>query len=347
MLYVTTRIKQDAFTAGRALSENRGPRGGFYVPLHLEALDPKQVKALGEKSFSQNAADVINLLFHTTLDTWALEFAIGRYPVKLASLGSRETVAESWHNPQWRFERLARGVEKAIRQSDQISVIPSDWLLIASRMAVLFGVFGELIRNGTAGPEEPVDVVVPSGNFAAPMAAWYARSMGLPIGNIVCCCNENAGVWNLLHKGELRTDTVAVQTTTPLCDYAVAPDLERLIFGKLGLEMAVAFSETCRRGGTFYLEPNQHQTLREGMHACVVSQRRLESAIPNLYKTSGYVADPYTALCYSGLMDYRSKTGESRHSLILSEESPVHTLSYLAGCMGVSPMELKKRMSNS
>ena len=111
MLYVTTRVKQDAFTANRALSESRGPEGGFFLPMCLPKFDEKQIKELGEKSFSRNMADVINLFFNTELDSWALEFAIGRYPVKLVRLGSKTILAQTWHNPQWRFERLVMGVE--------------------------------------------------------------------------------------------------------------------------------------------------------------------------------------------------------------------------------------------
>ena len=221
MLYVTTRVNQDAYTAGRALSENRGPEGGFFVPMRMPHFEAYQIAELSEKSFSQNAADVLNLLFGTKLDGWAVEFGIGRYPVKLVPLNGKVAVAELWHNPVWRFERLACGIEKAIRQSDQISKPPSDWLMIASRIAVLVGIFGQLMQNGTVGKNQPVDVAVSSGDLSALMAIWYARSWGLPIGNIVCCCNENTELWNLFHKGELRTDAVAVCTHTPQCDYTV------------------------------------------------------------------------------------------------------------------------------
>ena len=34
------------------------------------------------------------------------------------------SLAESWHNPLWRFDRLVSGVEKAIRQSDGSLLTP-------------------------------------------------------------------------------------------------------------------------------------------------------------------------------------------------------------------------------
>ena len=147
------------------MSEDRSPDGGFFAPMTLPRFDRQQIKALADKSFSQNAADIINLLFSTQLDSWAVEFSIGRYPVKLIPIGSRETVAETWHNPVWKFERLAKGIEKAIRQSDDVREMPSDWLMIAARIAVLFGIIGELMKQGRVSIAEPIDVALPCGDF--------------------------------------------------------------------------------------------------------------------------------------------------------------------------------------
>ena len=341
MLYVTTRTKNDTYTAAHALSEDRAPDGGFYVPLQLPKFDQSELAQLGKKSFSRNVADVINLFFGTKLDSWSLEFAVGRYPVKLTSLTGREIVAETWHNPAWKFERMARGIEKAILHSDQIGPVPSDWLMVVSRIAVLFGIFGELAAADT---EVPIDLAIPNGDFSGPMAAWYARQMGLPIANILCCCNDNNGAWRLLHKGELRTDGAPIPTPVPGSDHVVPKDLERLIFGTLGLKAVSDFLETWEQGNIYYLEPQQQTTLRKGLYAPVTGLRRLESAVCNLFQNWKYLPDPGTALCYSGILDYRSVTGESRKVLIISEESPGFSLDYLCKCLGLSPWELKRRM---
>lgn len=347
MLYLTTGRDRDAYTPYRALADDRGPDGGLYRPMTLPKLDKKQVKELGEKTFSQNVADVVNYFFATELDSWAIEFAIGRYPVKTLSVSGRATIAETWHNPTWRFERLARGVEKAIKQSDEISPVPSDWLMIASRIAVLFGLFGELLHEGTVSYDEPMDVVVPCGNFAPVMACWYAKQWGLPIATILVCCNENAAAWNLLHKGELRTDMTLVNTDTPSCDYVVPEDLERLIHANLGIREKERFLDCCTNKENYYLEKEQYEKLREGISVTVVSGRRMESTIKTLFLTDGYICDPYTALCYSGLIDYRSRTGERRNALILSEESPAFSLGTVSRSLGVSPAEVKKRIDRS
>lgn len=346
MLYLTTRTPNETYTAARALSEDRSPDGGFYVPLRLPLYHEKSLKQLAQKSFSQNVADVVNLFFSTQLDSWAIEFAIGRYPVRLISLGSREMVAESWHNPVWRFDRLVRGVEKAVRQSDDVCDVPTDWVTIVSRIAVLFGIFGELLCQGKIHYGDSIDVAVPCGDFSGPMAVWYAKQMGLPVSTVLCCCNDNDGAWSLLHKGQIRTDTAVIPTQTPLCDRMAPSGLERLIFASLGTRAACEFASVCTVGGIYYLEPEQQKKLRNGIHAVVTGKRRMESAVRSLYNSCGYVADPYTALCYSGMLDYRSVTGEGRMVLILSEESPIHSFQFLSECMGIAPPELKKRLND-
>lgn len=342
MLYVTTRDPRDAYTANRALSENRCPEGGFFAPLRLPHFDAGQIAHLAEKSFSQNVADVLNLFFGAKLDGWTVEFHIGRYPVRTVALHSKVTVAEMWHNPAYRFERLVCGVFKAISQSDQASPAPADWLLIASRIAVLFGLFGQFLRDGSLTKGQHMDISVPSGDFSALMAAWYARAMGLPVGTIVCCTNENDSLWNLLHKGELRTDAVAPRTHTPECDYTVPSDLERLIFGVFGQSETERFCNVCRTGGTYCLEPEQTQQLRDGIYVSVVSGKKMASTIPNLYRTTGFLADPCSALAYSGLIDYRAATGESRPALILAEQSPAFSAKFVADCLNITPAELKQ-----
>lgn len=344
MLYVTTRSREESYTASRTLSEDRAPDGGYFVPMKMPFFDRSQIKALGTKSFSQNVAEILNLLFQTQLDSWAVDFGIGRHPVRLVPVSGRAVIAETWHNPSWHFDRLAKSVEKMIRQSDQVSPVPTDWLKIGSRIAVLFGIFGELMGKGEAGVDNSLDVVVPVGDFSGPMAAWYAKSWGLPIGNVLCCCNENAGCWNFIHKGEIRCDAPVVETTTPICDHTVPEGLERLISQTLGYRENERFIYTCCEGGLYYLEPTQLQRMQDGLHASVVGRQRLEWAILNLYRTDGFLSDPYTALCYSGLMDYRARTGQTRPALILSEESPLYSLRYLAKAMGLRPEELKNRL---
>ena len=232
--------------------------------------------------------------------------------------------------------------------SEKLSAGPEsvrgDWAGIGVRIAVLFGVFGELMRDGIAGPEKKVDISVVSGDFSGPISAWYAREWGLPIGNIVCACNENGSIWDLFHHGQLRTDQVAVETSTPEADIVLPAGLERLIHGCGGLTEVEKYLDVCRRGGVYSPEERVFARLRRGMYVSVVSGERVRSTIPSVYGTSAHLLSPYGALAYAGLLDYRAGTGESRYALVLEEKSPGCDMDTVAEALGISREELTRHM---
>lgn len=346
MLYVTTRNHKDAYTANRALCEMRGPDGGVYVPFRAPKLSDADIDALDDKSFNTRVADTINLLFNTQLSCWDVDFCVGRRPVRLSAMSHRIVFGECWHNPEWDISYMVRGLANKTRAKGSADDL-GDWPQIGVRIAILFGIFGELQRAGIASRETPVDVSVLSGDFAAPMAAWYARAWGLPIGNIVCCCNENHSLWELLHHGELRTGNVAVRTSIPDADVALPTSLERLVHACGGYAETYKYVNVCRRGGVYRPNDVILSRLRGGVDVSVVSAARMNSAIINVYRTHQYLMGPYTALCYTGLLDYRARTGESRYSLILSEKSPSRDIQTVAAAMGISETELQKEIDKN
>lgn len=342
MLYVTTRSNRDAYTAQRALCENRAPDGGLYLPFRMPRFTPEDIGALSEKPFSARVADILNLLFNTRLSGYDVEFCVGRYPVRLAPMSHRILMGESWHNPEGTFSHMTRSLAGRIRADGTPQA--GDWTQIGIRIAVLFGIFGDLIREGIAGNGQSVDISVVSGDFSAPMSAWYARAWGLPIGNIVCCCNENNRVWELLHQGQLRTDGVSVTTATPEADVTLPVGLERLICACGGYPEALRYVDACRQGGVYCPNDGLLAEMRQGIGVSVVSGKRMESTIPSVYATNSYLLSPYSALAYAGLLDYRARTGESRWGLILAEKSPACDGRTVAGALGISLAELQSRL---
>lgn len=344
MLYVTTRSNQETYTAHHALTENRAPDGGFYVPLQFPKFDPEQIESLAKRPFNQCVAEIVNLLFGCRLTAFDLDFSIGRSSVRVTTLSHRILIGECWHNLSWDYEQFVRTVyQKVVPTGEE----PSEWFRIGLRISVLFGFFGKLMRKNVASFNNPVDLAVLSGDFSAPMAAWYARSMGLPIGNIIVCCNDNNNPWELLHHGEMRTNTVAIPTVTPAGDYAIPTGLERFVHACGGSREAERFVELCRAGRMYIPSDLTFEQMQQGMHASVVGQTRCLSAIPNVYRTHGEVLEPYAALVYSGLLDYRAGTGESKAAMILSDRGPGACPEIVAEAMAISLDGLHDILNNT
>lgn len=338
MLYATTRNKNDVHTAHKVIHFDCARDGGLFLPLSIPAYDNAQILALKDNTPAQNIAAILNGFFSCGLTALDIEFAIGRNPIQVCPIGNRTLAAEIWHNSHWQFDFFVQTLSDRMRR-EGTGEQPTNWLRIAVRIAVLFAIYGMTQQCAEAAP---VDMAVASGDFSTPIACWYARKMGLPIENIICGCNNNGSVWDLLHRGQLNTAAVAVKTTTPDADFVVPRDLERLIHGTLGQDEAVRFVDSCRAGSMYTVAEEAYDTLREGMFASVISDQRVCSVIMNQYRNSGYVLSPYAALAYGSLSDYRAKTGEGRTALLICERSAVRDDAYVASCMDISVPELEK-----
>ena len=330
MLYATTRNNLDTYTAQRVLQDRRAPDGGFFVPFRLPVFSEAEIAAFGERSFNKCVAEILNLLFQTR-----------RYAVRLETLNQRMIMAECWHNPQWEFRRLVKDLVDLVRQEDSVCD-SGDWAEIGVRIAVLFGIFGELMRHGMADSDKKVDISVVGGDFSAPISAWYARAMGLPIENIVCSCNENGNLWNFICHGQLKTDGVAISTCVPEADIAVPAGVERLIHACGGTAAVEQYLDALRQGKTYYAEDRFLQQLRQGIYVTVTSQQRILETIPNVYTTHDYILSLSSALNYIGLQDYRARTGECRNALILTEKSPRTDAAMVADALGFPMKTLEK-----
>jgi len=317
--YVTTRNNEITYSWLDALNEKCAPDGGLFVPSELPAFNDFQINGFAMKNPNQAIAEILNLFFGTELNRWDIDFHAGRYPVRLSGIVRRVTIAEMWHNCDWEFSRTVRELAALVRGSRDTALLVGTWFQVALRIGVLFGVFGELMRDGIAGSGNSVDICVPSGDGTALCAAWYAKRMGLPIGQIIICCNENNNLWSLIRQGELRLGLSPKETSTPDCDRLYPDALELLIHGCGGIPEAISFAACVQEGKTWRVSELTWDALRRDITVSVIWQQRVESTIPNIYKNSGYVFGPYSALCYAGLMDYRSQTGSSAHALILSE----------------------------
>ena len=117
--------------------------------------------------------------------------------------------------------------------------------------------------------------------------------------------------------------------------------LELLIHAKLEWDDAVEFVELAKSGGTYFLGPEEHRHFREGISAAVVGDKRVKLAIPNLYHTNGYILCPYSALVYTGLMDYRSRPGPRRAALMLTDYDPRESSDTVIRALAISDQELR------
>lgn len=335
MLYMTTRDDREVYTAQRVLESAVGPEGGKFLPYRHPKMSAETFQALAKKPFAGRIAWMLNHLFGCKCSLWDVEFAVGRSPVRLVSLGSRLYLAETWYNPGWDYAAMAASLARLLGVEK-----PTGWVSIALRASVLMGICTELCNLGVTNPA----ISVLSGDFSAPIGAFYARQWGAPIGEILCCCNENNEIWNLFSHGQMRTDGVSIPTILPQADVVVPPELERLVYEAGGCDEVERYLACCRRGAAYAPSVEVLSKLRRGMAVSVVSSERILQTISGVYRTHGHILDPAGALTYAGLMDYRAKTGRLGCGVILSDTSPRHSLEITVKALGMTPKELENRI---
>jgi len=146
-------------------------------------------------------------------------------------------------------------------------------------------------------PHRQVSFAVPTGNFGNVFAAWVARAMGLPVGQLVIGCNRN----DILHRF-LTTGTMTVEgvtpTISPSMDIQVSSNLERLLFelngrdGGLTAEQLQRFRTT----GTMTVEADQRRALDEVFTSARLDDDATRTVMADVHATTGLLVDPHTAV---------------------------------------------------
>ena len=345
MLYATTRGKHDVVTAYKTVHVDCYGDGGLFVPFRMPKIKEEELAVLAASSQNRIIADVLNLFFSSELTEWDIEYAVGRRPSRIATVSSRLMVLECWNNPTGDVGQIVQGISHRLR-GERDGGMPTNWLNMAVRIALLFAAYGSLVSSGKIRRNVPLDVAVTTGDFAAPMAAWYAKQMGLPIGKIICGCNANGSFWDLLNRGEFPTGDTVVKTATPEADFVVPRNLERLICAVFGVEENLRYLLKCSKGRPYFPPEDKMNDLCSGMFAAVCSDSRMASIVSGVYRTRGYILSPYAALAYGSLQDYRAITGENGPVLLVSERSPLCDGALVSRLVRIPEAELRQHLNN-
>lgn len=275
--------------------------------------------------FRQSAAccmaEILDLLLDMELSGADVELCMGKRQVRVTDLGQRTYLLECWHNPQGNFSSMVTSLLRVLVK-EHTEKVPGNWANILTQTAVLFAAVGALVKDGLAGPGREVDIAAVTGDLSGVMSAWYGRRWGLPIGTIVCGCNENNGFWELLHHGALHTDGIAVRTSVPDADVVVPSGLERLIYACGGHEAVKGYLDCLRAGRVYAPDKNLLDGIRQGMYAGVVSERRMNATVAGVQRNRGCIISPYDAISYASLQDWRAQGGAGKPCLILSRRAP-------------------------
>ncbi len=187
----------------------------------------------------------------------------------------------------------------AFRDSVQLSAVNSiNWARIMGQI-VYYVVAGVAL----GGPGRPVSFAVPTGNFGNVYAAYGAKKMGLPVGELVIGSNANDILTRYLDSGVMEIGTVA-PTLSPSMDIQVSSNFERLVFDLLGRDGGAvkAAMDGLRETGRLDMGPACWQQARAIFRGHRADDTATLQTIRQVYEQSGALIDPHTAVGVAAAM---------------------------------------------
>ncbi len=185
------------------------------------------------------------------------------------------------------------------------------------QICYVFSAHAQMVAAGEIALDEPLDVVVPSGNLGDIFAAYIAKQMGLPIAKLLVANNANDSSATFLNTGTFDvTQRKTAKTLSPAMDILRASNLERLLYfaagqdgGKLRL-----WQQTLASDGVFQIDANTLSRIQADFEGQSVTDDETRQTIAEAFAEYEFVLDPHTAVGLAALRksDVLQKSGNKK-----------------------------------
>ncbi len=160
---------------------------------------------------------------------------------------------------------------------------------------VVYYAYASLQVTSQTGAER-VRFAVPTGNFGDIFAGYVAARMGFPISKLILATNSNDILSRFFNTGEYRC-TGVVPTISPSMDIQVASNFERYLYYRLGEKGAAVAAIMAQFGktGVLAVPAAAPDPL---LVAGAADEAQTLATIGEVYRRTGYLLDPHTAVGY-------------------------------------------------
>ncbi len=171
--------------------------------------------------------------------------------------------------------------------------------------------------------KDPVNFVVPTGNFGNILAGYYAMKLGVPVHKLICASNSNKVLFDFFQTGEYDRNRAFVLTSSPSMDILISSNLERLIYHIAGddAQANAAFMKELTEEGRYHISDAMRGRLSD-FYGGWASEEETAEEIRTRYEKDRYVIDPHTAVASAVYGKYRKETGDTTQTVIVSTASP-------------------------
>ena len=214
-----------------------------------------------------------------------------------------------------------------------------NWGRLVPQIVYYISAYCDLLADGTIENGDPVNIVVPTGNFGNILAAYYARQMGVPVKTLVCASNANNVLTEFLHDGVYDRNRPFFTTTSPSMDILISSNLERLLFHLAGEDDARVrgWMAQLKETGRYEVEDDIKEKLQTLFAAGCCDDDATRATIAKTWR-DGYLCDTHTAVAVNVYESYAAKTGDKTPTVIASTANPYKfSKAVLAAVTGKAP----------
>ena len=233
------------------------------------------------------------------------------------------------------FDDAQTGVKKMFSNKELAKVMNDNGFQFSSANSINIGrlvpqvvyyvkAYADLLKQGALKAGEPMNVVVPTGNFGNILASYYAKQMGIPIGKFVCASNKNKVLFDFFETGKYDRNREFYVTTSPSMDILISSNLERMIYRIAGndAKQCAKFMASLTKDGEYVITDAMKAELSEFFGA-FGSEEETAVKIKEVYDKEGYVMDTHTAVAAVAYDKYKAATGDDKTpTVIASTASP-------------------------
>jgi len=206
---------------------------------------------------------------------------------------------------------------------------------LVPQVVYYFAAYSKLVKEGKLKNGEPMNVVVPTGNFGNILAAYYAKDMGLPIKKFICASNTNKVLCDFFEKGIYDRNRDFHLTISPSMDILISSNLERLLYHISGQDakLVTDMMESLKNEGKYTITENMKNKLSD-FYGGYADDETTKAYIKQVYENDGYLMDTHTAVAYAVYDQYIRETKDSVPSVIISTASPYKFTSSVMTALG-------------
>lgn len=218
-----------------------------------------------------------------------------------------------------------------------------NWGRVLPQIVYYASAYSDMLRDGHIEMGEQINVCVPTGNFGNILAAYYAKSMGVPIDKMICASNENNVLTDFLRTGVYDRNRPFYNTNSPSMDILISSNLERLLLAVSQDDVWVKRKmEELATTGRYVVEKDKFQRISSQFVGYYCDGKEAQRTIQESFSKCDYLMDTHTAVGFHALAQYRAETGDMKKTIVASTASPYKFCDAVLEAIGVKAEQQQK-----